>query len=64
MMDTLIEHFAGEYRKRLGQETPSEHANYDYHSGIYIWDQLGDWGLLGRYFLEILRSTLRTHFIE
>lgn len=33
MMDTLIEHFAGEYRKRLGQETPSDHANYDYHSG-------------------------------
>ncbi|XP_049878145.1 FERM domain-containing protein 8 [Pectinophora gossypiella] len=32
MMDTLIEHFAGEYRKRLGQETPSDHANYDYHS--------------------------------
>ncbi|CAH0728563.1 unnamed protein product, partial [Brenthis ino] len=32
MMDTLIEHFAGEYRKRLGQETPSEHANCDYHS--------------------------------
>ncbi|XP_039757586.1 putative FERM domain-containing protein FRMD8P1 isoform X3 [Pararge aegeria] len=32
MMDTLVEHFAGEYRKRLGQETPSEHANYDYHS--------------------------------
>lgn len=32
-MDTLIEHFAGEYRKRLGQETPSDHANYDYHSG-------------------------------
>lgn len=33
MMDTLIEHFAGEYRKRLGQETPSDHANYDYQSG-------------------------------
>ncbi|XP_028174971.1 uncharacterized protein LOC114363450 [Ostrinia furnacalis] len=32
MMDTLIEHFAGEYRKRLGQDTPSDHANYDYHS--------------------------------
>ncbi|KAL4706968.1 hypothetical protein ACJJTC_019506 [Scirpophaga incertulas] len=32
MMDTLIEHFAGEYRKKLGQETPSEHNNYDYHS--------------------------------
>lgn len=36
MMDTLIEHFAGEYRKRLGQETPSDHANYaDYHSGMF-----------------------------
>lgn len=34
LMDTLVEHFAGEYRKRLGQETPSDHANYaDYHSG-------------------------------
>ncbi|OWR44752.1 putative FERM domain-containing protein FRMD8P1 isoform X1 [Danaus plexippus] len=32
MMDTLIEHFAGEYRRRIGQDTPSEHANYDYHS--------------------------------
>ncbi|XP_041969933.1 putative FERM domain-containing protein FRMD8P1 isoform X2 [Aricia agestis] len=32
MMDTLVSHFAGEYRKRLGQETPSDHANYDYHS--------------------------------
>ncbi|XP_048486281.1 FERM domain-containing protein 8 isoform X2 [Plutella xylostella] len=32
MIDTLIEYFAGEYRKRLGQDTPSDHANYDYHS--------------------------------
>ena len=36
MMDTLIEYFAGEYRKRLGQETPSDHANYEYQSGKLI----------------------------
>ncbi|XP_013170886.1 PREDICTED: FERM domain-containing protein 8 isoform X2 [Papilio xuthus] len=38
LMDTLIEYFASEYRKRIGFETPSErdrdrdHANYEYHS--------------------------------
>ncbi|KPJ13937.1 FERM domain-containing protein 8 [Papilio machaon] len=34
LMDTLIEYFASEYRKRIGYETPSErdHPNYEYHS--------------------------------
>lgn len=41
LMDTLVEHFAGEYRKRLGQETPSDHANYaDYHSGRWLISSL------------------------